>query len=154
MPARSNPKRRFIRHTVHVPLEITPADESVSSPAEAVNLSHGGLAFQVERCPSVGELLHLRIPSVDPPFEATVRVAWCRPEGASFLVGASFLDEKDAFRGRMVQQVCTIENYRREVEEREGRELSSADAAAEWIERFGGRFPDAAPEEDRWARTG
>jgi hypothetical protein len=44
----------------------------------------------------------------------------------------------------MVEQVCAIEQYRGEVLENEGRELTAQEAAAEWIGRYAGRFPDAA----------
>jgi hypothetical protein len=43
----------------------------------------------------------------------------------------------------MVQQVCSIENYRKEQREREGRRLSTQEAAVEWIEKYAGRFPDS-----------
>ena len=88
-------------------------------------------------------VLHLRIETVDPPFEADARVAWCRSEGDGYLVGVEFLDAADAFSSRMVQQVCSIENYRQEVREREGRDLATNDAAKEWIEKYAGRFPDS-----------
>jgi hypothetical protein len=78
---------------------------------------------------------------VDPPFEAMARVAWCRPDGDAFLVGVEFLDSDDAFQSRMVQQVCSIENYKQDVAAKEGRVLSSQEAAAEWISKFAGRFP-------------
>jgi hypothetical protein len=42
----------------------------------------------------------------------------------------------------MVQQVCSIENYRKEVETREGRTLTNQEAAAEWIKKHAGNFPD------------
>jgi hypothetical protein len=142
---RSNPKREFIRHTVDVPLEISEIDGGGSHTEKSVNLGFGGLAFQSDHCPSVGDLLELRIPTVEPPFEARGRVAWCRSEGDGYLVGVAFLDASDAFRARMVQQVCSIENYRQEVELLEGRSLSTPEAAAEWISRFADRFPDSTP---------
>ncbi len=142
--ARDNPRREFIRHTVHVPLEVDRPDEPAPrAEGEGVNVSYGGLAFLSVSCPAVGEVLRIRIPTVDPPFEGRARVTWCRPETDQYLVGVQFLDSGAAFRSRMVQQVCSIENYRREVEEREGRVLTPQDAAAEWIDRFGGRFPDS-----------
>lgn len=109
---------------------------------QSVNVSYGGLAFTSDVRREVGEIVELRIPTVQPPFEARARIAWCRPEGDHFLVGAEFLDANDAFRSRMVQQVCAIENYRREVQQREGRVLTSREAAAEWIARYADRFPD------------
>jgi hypothetical protein len=146
---RSNPRREFLRHTVHVPLEVDRVGGSEPEVEAGINISHGGLAFQSTVCPEVGDILHLRIPTVRPPFEARARVAWCRREGDRFLVGVQFLDATAAFRSRMVQQVCSIENYRREVRRREGRSLTPQDAAAEWIARYAGRFPDsetASPE--------
>lgn len=136
------PRREFVRHTVHVPLEV----ERVGEPAHVesgVNVGYGGLAFVSPTCPAVGEVLRVRIPTVEPVFEGEVRVAWCRPEEGRFLVGVQFLDSSVAFRSRMVQQVCSIENYRREIARQEGRVLSTQQAAAEWIARYAGRFPAA-----------
>lgn len=136
----ANESRRFVRHTIHVPLEIsTPVRTSAEN--HASNVSHGGLSFPCDKCLDLGEVVHLKIPTVEPPFEADARVVWCRPEDDHFLVGVAFNDPNDAFQSRMVQQVCAIENYRQEVAAQEGRMLSTQEAAAEWIEKFAGRFP-------------
>jgi hypothetical protein len=140
---RDNPRREFLRHTVHVPLEVDRAGESGPLVEEALNVSYGGLAFHSPECPEVGEILRLRIPTVEPAFEARARVAWCRPEAGQYLVGVQFLDSAAAFRSRMVQQVCSIENYRQEAERRQGRPVTTREAAAEWIARYAGRFPDS-----------
>ena len=151
--------REFIRHTVDVPLEfravegmehseLGPIPDDPETPAGAASEGHsrnvgfGGLAFESNFCPQVGQLIELKIPTVDPPFIARAKVAWCRadPTGG-YLIGATFLDASDAFRSRMVQQVCSIENYRREVKTKEGRDLTTQEASAEWIEKFAGRFP-------------
>ncbi|HEX6307766.1 MAG TPA: PilZ domain-containing protein, partial [Longimicrobiales bacterium] len=104
-------------------------------------------------CPAIGEVLRLRIPIVEPTFEAEARVAWCMPEAEKYLVGVEFLDSRAAFQSRMVQQVCSIENYRQEVQEREGRTLTTQEAASEWITKYAGRFPDSgvAPPDDNAA---
>ena len=140
---RSNPRRAFLRHTVDVPLEVERVGDTTGLAERGVNVSHGGLAFLSATCPEIGDIIQIRIPTVEPPFENRARVAWCRPEGGEFLVGVQFLDSRAAYQSRMVQQVCSIENYRKEVREREGRELTAQDAAAEWIERYAGRFPDS-----------
>lgn len=151
--------REFIRHTVDVPIEYrmidanehpdlgplpadAPAAEGTTGSGHSRNVGFGGLAFESNFCPRTGELIELHIPTVNPPFVARARVAWCRSEPTGgYLIGASFLDASDAFRSRMVQQVCSIENYRKEVKQREGRDLTVAEASAEWIEKFAGRFP-------------
>lgn len=140
---RSNPRREFLRHTINVPLEVDRVGGKAPVSEESVNVSFGGLAFLSDACPPIGELLRLRIPTVDPPFEGQARVAWCRPESEKYLVGVQFMDSTVAFQSRMVQQVCSIENYRQEVEAEEGRSLTTQEAAAEWIGKFGGRFPDS-----------
>jgi len=79
----------------------------------------------------------LRFPYLKPAFEApAARVAWCQNEGGQYTVGVQFLESEEAFRVRLVEQICHIENYRREVAQGEGRELTSEEAALEWISRF------------------
>lgn len=140
---RYNPRRTFIRHTAGVPLEVSCLPGSPASTRQSVNVSTGGLSFVSDEHHALGAVIQVRIPTVDPPFEARARVVWIKPEGDGFCVGVEFLDANDAFRSRMVEQVCAIEQYRGEVKENEGRELTSPEAAAEWIGRFAGRFPDA-----------
>lgn len=142
MDAPSKDAREYLRHTVNVPLEVTTVEAAPRSERLGVNVSYGGLAFTMEECLDHGQIIHLRIPAIDPPFDANARVVWCRPEGDNWLVGVEFLDSTHAFQSRMVQQVCSIENYRQEVLKNEGRTLTTQEAAAEWIGKFAGRFPD------------
>ena len=41
----------------------------------------------------------------------------------------------------MIEQICHIEHYRKEVARVEGRELSTQEAASEWISRYASDFP-------------
>lgn len=59
-------------------------------------------------------------------------------------VGIELLNRDDAFRARMVEQVCHIEKYRRTVKETQGRSLTGEEAAMEWIGKYASTFP-------RWA---
>ena len=135
--------RRFIRHPADVPIEFSTADHpGISHPGLTQDVSFGGLAFQAEECPERGSLIIVRIPVVDPPFEMEGEVVWCRrTTGQRVEVGVRFLGSADAFRARMVEQVCYIEQYRREVLEQEGRDLDATTAAAEWIRKYASKFP-------------
>lgn len=141
--SRYNPRRAFIRHTAGVPIEVRALASSAAKQLESVNVSVGGLSFVSDQELEIGSVIQIRIAEVDPPFEAAARVVWTGPEGDRWCIGVQFLDANDAFRARMVEQVCAIERYRQEVEEEEGRKLTTAEAAAEWITRYAGRFPDA-----------
>ena len=142
----ANPTRAFIRHTAGVPLEVRPVTDGVVRTLESVNVSVGGLSFTSDEDIPVGTIIQIRVPEVDPPFEALARVVWTTPEEDHRCIGAQFLDAADAFRARMVEQVCAIEQYRQEVLEREGRALTAQQAATEWIAKYAGRFPHARME--------
>lgn len=133
--------RSFIRHPTDIPLEVQHDQHPVDS-RRLRNVSHGGLCFRHLSRLAPGDTVKVRIASVSPPFEAASRVVWCQTEGDGFQVGIEFLDRQDLFRARMVEQVCQIETYRREMHDIHGRVLSSQEAAQEWISRFAGRFPD------------
>jgi hypothetical protein len=42
----------------------------------------------------------------------------------------------------MVEQLLHIESYRREIEQQEGRPLTTEEAAREWIGRYASSFPN------------
>ena len=63
-------------------------------------------------------------------------------------MGVEFLDRDDSFRARMVEQVCHIEQYKRQVLETEGRVLNGEQAAKEWIRRYAASFPNLLPDDE------
>jgi hypothetical protein len=134
-----DPPRKFIRHVMDVPLEVEllPTRRRTT---RSVDVGLGGLSFIADEAIASGTEVVIRIPVVHPPFEARARVAWARPDGDQYCIGVEFLDAEDSFRARMVEQVCAIDQYRRQLAE-EGRTLTAEQAADEWIRRYAGRFP-------------
>lgn len=136
--------RKFIRHPADIPIQFSSADGGPSSElGQAHDVSFGGIAFEAEHCPTPGSIIELTIPTVSPPFRTQGVVVWCRCLAERYEVGVRFLASSDAFKARMVEQVCHIEQYKRDVLHREGRKLSAAAAAREWIAKYAGRFPGA-----------
>jgi hypothetical protein len=131
--------RQFIRHPVDIPIEVR--EPAALAEAACRNVSHGGLALRACDHLEAGSIVTLRIPFVQPAFETSARVAWCSACDQGFDLGVEFLDADDAFRARMVEQVCAIESYRNEVERSEGRRLTAEEAAMEWIGRYAAEFP-------------
>lgn len=137
--------RRYIRHPSGVPIKFSVAsnrgaDDSFRAFALR-DVSEGGLCFSSQYAIAPGSGITIEIPIETPPFQAKGVVAWCRPEGNAYAIGVQFNDYFTRFGVRMVEQVCHIERYRAEVQEREGRDLTSDEAAREWVERFAGEFP-------------
>jgi hypothetical protein len=133
--------RQFIRHPSAIPIEVGNLDQRVGNEPLAVNLGLGGLAFTSDVKLPPGLIVEVRIPSMFPMFTTRGRVAWCKSCDECYQLGVAFLDPEDAFRARMIEQICHIENYRNSVRESEGRELTIEGAAAEWIEKFAAQFP-------------
>ena len=151
--------RAYIRHPADVPIEFTKADESPSSKevdiadgsasaeeliekSVAQDVSLGGLSFSSAQRLQVGSIVNIKIPIVDPPFEAQAKVIWCLSRPDRFEAGIEFTNKEDAFTARMVEQVCHIEHYRMWVQEVEGRTIDGEHAAEEWIGKFAHDFPD------------
>src|SRR5690606_29131752 len=101
-----NPARRFIRHTADVPIEIRTVPGRPTRSQPALNVSEGGLSFISEDEIGLGSTIDIRIEHVSPAFEARAKVVWTREEGDAWCIGVQFLDANDAYRARMVEQIC------------------------------------------------
>ncbi len=133
-------RRRFIRHPTDIPVEIeTIASETICT---VFDVSFGGISFLRDEAIQPGTEIDLRIPDLQEPFHAKGGVVWCQRERRRFRIGVRFFEEEDAYRSRMVEQVCAIESYRERVRRRDGRELTGAEAAQEWIARYAADFPE------------
>ena len=135
--------RSFIRHPSDVPIDFQLEELVTDNTDYLKNVSQGGLAFHSKRKCELGTTIRIKIPLVSPVFQAIGKVTWCHPIDDHFEIGIQFLDDNDTFRARMVEQICHIEQYKREVFEKEGRKLSGEEAASEWIEQFATEFPGA-----------
>ncbi len=140
--------RDYIRHPTSIPLEVQSQSAPEQMHLQLSNVSAGGLAFSspVEFHP--GALVKLKIRAVKPIFRVHAIVQWCRRAGEIYELGVQFLDQDDAFRVRMVEQVCHIEEYRRRLQKELGRRISKNQASLEWIARHGKRFPGFRSDND------
>lgn len=130
--------RRFARHPTDIPIEVTVSSKSPQRESDCcmTTVSRGGLSVEVDKKVTVGCRVNIGIPSVSPPYRGYGEVVWCRAKGDHFEVGVYFSDKKEAFRSRMVQQVCQIEHYKNMIFERDGRSINGEEAAAEWILKY------------------
>jgi Tfp pilus assembly protein PilZ len=133
--------RNFIRHPSDIPIDFQ-LEELVTEGTDFLkNVSQGGLAFNTKKALPTGSTIRIKIPLTQPVFQAVGQVTWCHPQGNEFEIGIQFLDESDNFRARMVEQICHIEQYKQEVFDKDGRQLTGEQAAAEWIEKYATGFP-------------
>ena len=134
--------REFIRHHAKVPLEISPHSTREQLNLQLNNVSMGGLSFDSPVAFHTNTLIKIKISSLKPVFKVDAVVQWCQSQNDHFELGVRFLDPDDAFRMRMVEQICYIGQYRKEVQAESGKRLSWNKASLEWIEKNGGNFPN------------
>lgn len=135
--------RSSLRHPSDIPIDFQ-LEELVTEATDYLkNVSRGGLAFHSKISLPKGTTVRIKIPLVSPVFQATGKVTWCHPTENDYEIGIQFIDEGDPFRARMVEQICHIEQYKHEVFDNDGRQLSGEQAAVEWIEKFAADFPGA-----------
>lgn len=132
-------RRKFFRHPVEIPIQIFPQELNTGEHMPMSNIGVGGIAFRTNVFFEEGARLKVRIPHLHPPFEAIGVVCRHRSIDDQLEIGLMFLDEDTAFRARMVEQVCQIEKYQKQLQA-EGRSVSFQDAANEWIEKYAADF--------------
>ena len=135
--------RQFIRHPANIPIDVSDTGRFMRVSLRSQNVSLGGVALRSATPMEPGTIVMVSISYVQPPFETRAHVVWCSPREGSYELGVEFLSVEDAFRARMVEQVCHIEHYRQEIERTEGRTLTVEEAAHEWIGIYAAQFPDA-----------
>lgn len=134
--------RRYIRHPSDIPIEFDLKGSSTQQLTDRMtNISLGGVAFHSPQSIELDSVLYIRFPVVAPEFKARCRVVWCTTLSDGYEIGVELLDKNEAFQARMIEQVCHIEHYKREIEENEGRQLTGKEAAQEWIGKYAADFP-------------
>jgi PilZ domain len=133
--------RKYIRHPLTIPIEYQIGQENFEFKDEIWNISVGGICFSSKSVLSPETILLIRIPSVDPDFSGLGRVIWCLEKNDGIDVGIEFIDENDAYRIRLIEQICYIKSYQDETLKKEGRQLTDEEATLEWTRKFSGKFP-------------
>jgi len=142
--------RKFIRHPTDIPIKVKELSEPELSQHVAMaydesamkNASLGGLAFFSPKAFHVGHHVFVSVPCLDKKSCIKGCILWCKKFSKGFEIGIEFDNPQEVFHLRMIEQICHIEHYRKEIERIEGRALSSEEAALEWIILYASDFPN------------
>jgi hypothetical protein len=137
--------RAYIRHPSNVVIQVSPLSAREQLNLEINNISMGGLSFDSHVSFYKDTVVKLKIPSVKPVFKVNAIIRWCREQSNKadrpYELGVEFLDSDDAFKVRMIEQACYIQEYRKEMQAQQGKRMTWNQASAEWIAKNGGSFP-------------
>jgi len=137
MRAEKDTRRRSHRHHAEIPIELSiPNSDQVKQTRSTHNISKGGLSFASSSPLPINSIIDLTIRITQPHFEERARVVWCELLNSEYEIGVKFLNEEAVYRIKMVEQACHIEQYRKNMKTRHGRNLSVEEAAMEWISKF------------------
>ena len=130
--------RQFVRYHADIPVSLQ--FESTQHEFMLQNVSLGGMACIGETEIPKGSTVTVNFDLLRPEYVSEEKVIWCRPfndeDGRQiYELGLEHLGERDRSRLVMVEQISHIEHYRNEIKLSEGRDLSGAEAAREWIDK-------------------
>lgn len=134
--------KRFINHPAEFPIVVSTAGSERCDQTSLCHLSDGCLTCHLLRAFSTGEPVTLEVPAICQPCTLLGNVANCHRCGEGFRLNIRFEDDDEIFKSKMLEQVCQIEHYRRELL-RKGRALDRETAAYEWIEQYSDQFSAA-----------
>ncbi len=134
--------RRHVRHVTGIPVEVSLEYHQPYQASEdtITNVSIGGLCFIAEDRLDIDEAIQVRFPLLDNQTSIDGKVVWCNKTHRGYEVGLEFNDPDEVERLKMIEQICQIEDFRKDMEQRNGRHLSSEQAAREWISKYAGDF--------------
>ena len=135
--------RKFIRHPSDVPIQVIldRVEDDTVDDTTLTNVSLGGLSFISSRKLDIFDRVRVCIPILERDNFLTGLVVWCEKTDSGYEVGLEFESSQEIYRLRMIEQICHIEHYRREVESVQGRKLTTEEAAIEWISKYASDFP-------------
>ncbi|SIS82346.1 hypothetical protein [Neptunomonas antarctica] len=146
MASNLNLMQGYIRHPHDIPAQISLCSQATISSNTANRSGKIGISVSTDNFYAIGTTLTIEISVKDPGFRASGHATWCIPEkNGRFRTGLVFDDPDTAYAVRMIEQICHIEQYRKEMEKMEGRVLTPEDAADEWINLFAKDFPELGP---------
>jgi c-di-GMP-binding flagellar brake protein YcgR len=132
-----NEKRKYFRHPLKVPIQLTRIESDTAVRTRAEDLSQGGLAFFWPESFPEGTLLQLSIPVEKQLFKMNAHVMHSQKDAGTglFKTGVCFEDSASAFRAKLAEEIIQIRQYREKMSLLRGHPLSEEDAAKLWIDR-------------------
>ncbi len=131
----------FIYHPKAIPFTLKKRRRTVeSSPEMEKERSNLGLCFHTEKYFKPGILVEFTVMIRDDVQTFTGRVVFNRETEEGYVTGIWLLSQSDAYRARIVEQVCHIDRY---LEKKQGdkQTIDTEREAGYWISRFAARFP-------------
>jgi hypothetical protein len=111
---REREKRKYIRYPAEVSIEYKISGEKIERSDYTKNISFGGLCFHAKSYIKPGTVLTLKFPTINLNSEIVGEIVWCSGKKEEMEIGVKFRNENDAFRARIIEEICHLKNYQRQ----------------------------------------
>jgi hypothetical protein len=140
-----NEKRKFFRHPIKVPIQLTRIENGTVLNARVEDLSQGGLAFFWPEPIPERTHLQLSIPVEKQLFRMKALVMHSQKDANTdlFKIGVCFEDSVSSFRAKLAEEIIQIRQYREKISLLRGHTFSEEEAAKIWIDRNAEDFAKA-----------
>ncbi len=133
--------RGDIRHITDIPIEYDIVKTLIHKKSYLNNISKGGLSFKSDDDLDFNTLILVQIPLINPVFKINAEVISCKHKNTQFVIGVEFLEKDKKFKELIIDQICYIENFRKEILQKEGRVISGEEAFETIIKEHTKDFP-------------
>ena len=106
-------KRKYIRYPAETTIEYQIMGDPLIRSDHTKNLGFGGLCLRTDHPIDTGTLLSLKFSAVNPDFVLFGSVAWCAENRDCCEIGVEFRNENDAYRARILEEICHIKHIQR-----------------------------------------
>ena len=107
-------RRRYIRHPAEISVEYRIAGEQTKQTELTKDISFGGIRFQGQSYIEPGTILNLTFPTIHRKYEVAGRVVWCSQKKDYVEVGLQFLDENEAYRAQLIEEISLLKRRQQE----------------------------------------
>jgi len=132
--------KRTIIHPPVIPLAITKCDEADLTKKNLRKKDRIRLAIQTDVLIEPKSEVQINYPVTDKDYIVAGTVIKCEEDNGQYNIVVEFSDPNNVTRVRMVEQICRIELYKREVLQNESRSITKTQAALEWIDKYAKDF--------------
>ena len=127
-------RRRYPRFSIYCPIQYTAEGKRAMERAITLNMSEGGAFISTHNLIGTGTALSLRLLLQDAYISVAGRVVHAIKEDRSNLsnIGVEFINRTSEYINRFNKEIDAITIYQRQSSDRNGREVSLAEASLNW----------------------
>ncbi len=130
---------RQIKHPPDIPVEITTGGIDKHFDDNIRKLGDLALRLRSKTFIKIGTSITINY-MIRSPFSIIGVITYCRKGKNLYNIRVKFTDPMNEFRMKLIEQVCHIEHYRREIRDKKGKTLTGQQAAVEWIHKYAKDF--------------